>query len=246
MRSLAVVVLTLAATLSIADAKPRRPVATSHGKRVTHAKRVAIHGPIRGQSVGPPWDGQLRDAAQLMLGDGFRIRRPWRSYGTRATVDFVQHVVTDVREQFPDAHVLAIGDLSAKDGGRITEHRSHQSGRDADLGLVYKTQPAGFPDNFITATEDNLDCEATLALVLGFADTAHQDGGAQVMFLDYNVQGLLYDWAKDHDVDDAVLDRLFQYPHRGASGALVRHEPNHDNHLHVRFKCPHGDSACQS
>ena len=244
MRSLVVVIL-MFATTAAADAKTRHPATKSHGKQhVTHAKRVAVHGPIRGQSVGPPWQGQLRDAAQLVLGDGFKIRRPWRSYGTRATVDFVQHVVTDVREQFPDAHVFAIGDLSAKDGGRITEHRSHQSGRDADIGLIYKEQPAGFPTNFVSATAENLDCEATYALVTGFADTAHQDGGAQVMFLDYNVQGLLYRWAKEHDVDDAILDHLFQYPHRNAS-TLVRHEPNHDNHLHVRFKCPSGDSACQ-
>jgi hypothetical protein len=65
------------------------------------------------------------------------------------------------------------------------------------------------------------------------------------MFLDFKVQGLLYEWAKEHDVDEDVLDKLFQYPHRGASTGLVRHEPNHDNHLHVRFKCPNRDSACR-
>jgi hypothetical protein len=174
------------------------------------------------------------------------IRRPWRRYGTRTTVDYVLKVITDVRDQFPDAHVLAIGDISAEHGGQITEHHSHQSGRDVDIGLIYKHKPAGYPASFIPATEDNLDCEATYALLAGFAATHGEPGGAQVIFLDYDLQRLLYDWAKEHDVDPDVLDRTFQYPHgRGSSAGLVHHEPNHDNHMHVRFKCPRGDSACR-
>ncbi|HUJ62808.1 MAG TPA: penicillin-insensitive murein endopeptidase [Kofleriaceae bacterium] len=226
--------------MSTADARTHKPK-----RRVAHAKHVVIHGPIHGQSVGAPWHGELREAARLPDGDGYHIRRPWRAFGTRSTVDYVLRVITDFREQFPDAHVLAIGDLSAEHGGPITEHRSHQSGRDADIGLVYKHRPPGYPASFIPATEDNLDCAAELALIEGFAATEHEDGGVQIMFLDFKVQGILYRWAREHDVDTATLDHLFQYPHgRGTSEGLVRHEPNHDNHLHVRFKCPHGDSAC--
>ena len=76
-----------------------------------------------------------------------------------------------MREQFPDAHVLAVGDISQERGGQITQHRSHQSGRDVDIGLVYKHKPADFPENFVTATADNLDCEATYALLNEFAET---------------------------------------------------------------------------
>lgn len=237
MRSLAAAVLVLLAT-TVADARVHK----KHAKRVAHA----VHGPVRGQSLGAPWQGELRDAARLPEGDGYTLRRPWRAFGTRATVDFVERVITDVREQFPDAHVLAIGDLSAEHGGAITEHHSHQSGRDADIGLVYKSKPAGFPENFVSATADNLDCAATYALIAGFAETAREDGGAQVIFLDFKVQSLIYAWAKTAGIDDDVLDRTFQFPHgRGASAGLVRHEPNHDNHLHVRFRCPRGDTACR-
>ena len=206
---------------------------------------VAIRGPIRGQSVGAPWSGRLREPAQLPEGEGYHIRRPARSYGTRTTVDFVAAVVGDVREQFPDSHVLAIGDLSAESGGAITEHHSHQSGRDADIGLIYNERPAGYPESFIAATEANLDPAATFAIVDGFAATATSDGGAQVIFLDFAVQGILVHWAEDHGVDEDKLARMFQYPHRGASSGFVRHEPNHANHMHVRFTCPRGDSACR-
>ncbi|MDB4957975.1 MAG: Peptidoglycan-binding lysin domain protein [Myxococcales bacterium] len=246
MRLLVVAVCLVALTAS-ASARPHKRQLSHEKKRIAKAahRRFVIRGPLRGQSVGAPWSGSLRQAAQLETGEGYHIRRPSRSYGTRATVEFVTHVVNDVREQFPDTHVLAIGDLSAQTGGAITEHHSHQSGRDADIGLIYNAKPEGYPDSFVVATEANIDPAATLALVLGFAATAGADGGAQVMFLDFDVQGILYRWAKDHEVAEDRLGTLFQYPHRGASTGLVRHEPNHANHLHVRFKCPKLDSACR-
>lgn len=243
MKGLAIGVL-LFGFATTADARTKHHHIHARAVHITERVRPVVHGPIEGQSVGAPWDGWLRQPARLEAGDGYVIRRPWRAFGTRATVDFITRVISDVRDAFPDAHVLAIGDISAEHGGAITEHHSHQSGRDVDIGLVYNEKPRGYPENFINATQDNLDCEATFALVEGFADTAREDGGAQVMFLDFNVQGMLYRWAKEHDVDDGKLARLFQYPRRGQSVGLVRHEPNHANHLHVRFKCARGDTSC--
>jgi hypothetical protein len=242
MRRAALLLVVLASTS--AQARPHH--AKKHVANPTKHREVAVALPSVGQSIGAPWAGRLREPARLPDGDGYVIRRPWRAFGTATTVDHVEHVVTEWREQFPESHVLAIGDLSAEHGGAITEHHSHQSGRDADIGLVYNEKPRGYPENFIEATADNLDCEATFALVEGFAQTAKEDGGAQVMFLDFNVQGMLYRWAKDHDVDDAELERLFQYPHgRGSNAGLVHHEPNHSNHLHVRFRCARVDSSCE-
>jgi len=71
-------------------------------------------------------------------------------------------------------------------------------------------------------------------------------GAVQAIFVDYQVQGLLYDWAAARGVDERYLDRLFQYPEgKSAGDGLVRHEPHHDDHFHVRFKCPPGDQSCQ-
>jgi murein endopeptidase len=234
--------LVLLVTATTADAKPHKH---PHRDKPKHA-RTALHDPVRGQSIGAPWDGELRDAARLPDDDGYVIRRPLRAYGTRSTVEHVVAVIAEWRERFPHAHVLAIGDLSAQSGGPITEHHSHQSGRDIDIGLVYRSKPAAYPRSFVRATEDNLDMAATFALVSAFAATARDDGGAQVMFLDFDVQRLLYRWAIEHGVDRARLAKLFQFPNgRGANAGLVRHEPNHDNHVHVRFKCPAGDVACR-
>ena len=41
------------------------------------------------------------------------------------------------------------------------------------------------------------------------------------------------------------LDEIFQYPRgKGAAGGLVRHEPNHADHFHVRFRCAKADADC--
>ena len=238
MRTGVLVAVALFVTTS-ADARP-------HKRARKHSHRIAVHDPVRGQSIGAPWDGELRDATRLPENDGIFIRRPLRAFGTRATVERIEQAIAEWREQFPDAHVLAIGDLSAQHGGAITEHHSHQSGRDADIGLVYTTKPLAYPRSFVVATDDNLDRAATYALVSAFAATARDDGGVQVMFLDFEVQRMLYAWALDHGVSRAQLAKLFQFPHgRGAALGLVRHEPNHDNHVHVRFKCPSGDVACR-
>ena len=259
MRALAVAIglLAIAATAD-AKPKPRRASSTEKpekrsskhaakkAKRTAHSeareKRFEVKGPIHGQSVGAPWSGRLRDATELPAGDGYVIRRPWRAFGTKSTVEAIFHVIGRVREQFPDMHVLAIGDISAKEGGRISEHNSHQSGRDVDIGPVYYKKPRSYPDSFVVATEYNLDCEATYALVEEFAKT----GRVQMMFLDFRVQGLLVDWARANDIDEDHLRELFQFPHgRGSSEGMVRHEPNHQDHIHVRFRCPPGDTACR-
>ena len=186
----------------------------------------------RGQSFGQPWDGHLENATRLRFADGVFIRRPQRAFGTRTTVDHLRRAINDTLELFPRAHTLAMGDLSAREGGWLSEHHSHQTGRDADVGLFYKHKPEGYPAAFVHADEDNLDPGKTWALIKNLIRTADEDGGVQLIFL-------------DHHVSKRRLDRIFQYPHGlGAGAGIVRHEPNHDNHMHVRFKCAAADVEC--
>jgi murein endopeptidase len=228
--------------------------AAKRESRIGKKKRVAIatrkhreyRGPVVGQSLGAPWQGRLNEAAQLEQGDGWYLRRPYRAYGTSTTVEIVHRVLADIADRFPDIHDIAVGDISAERGGRISEHSSHQSGRDIDIGLIFLAKPAGYPDSFIAGTADNLDLEATFVLVEEFAKTTQESGGVQMIFLDFNLQGLLYNWALENGETEEYLAKLFQFPHgRGSSEGIVRHEPNHADHIHVRFRCPTGDSACR-
>lgn len=229
------------------DAKGRN----RKGKRVAHGTRrhrrfEMPRGPISGQSLGAPWAGRLHDAAELHPGAGFVIRRPWRAFGTTAMVATIEHIVTDVADRFFDTHAIAIGDLSAEHGGHISDHSSHQSGRDVDIGLIFTQKPAAYPYSFVAGNADNLDLEATYVLVDEFARTHADAGGVQIIFLDFKVQGLLYRWGLENGEDPVWLGKLFQFPHgRGESVGIVRHEPNHADHLHVRFQCPPNDALCR-
>lgn len=202
--------------------------------------------PIAGQSIGLPWRGRLQSAARLGYGEGYVLRRPHRTYGTRTTVAHVESALAELRHKFPRLHTLAVGDLSAANGGRISEHRSHQSGRDIDLGLCFHERPRGYPEHFVVATEKTLNAAATWALISALADTSELDGGLSMIFLDFNVQGMIYRWALAEGIDQERLDRIFQYPHgRGSGLGVVRHAPNHADHLHARFRCASDETGCR-
>jgi murein endopeptidase len=272
MRSL-VVAIGLLAFATHADAKPRRDKKTVAAKADSQSKnkgknkaskrsakkakkkrvalamrnrRFEIRGPVSGQSVGACWFGRLREPDKLAAGDGWYIRRPYRAFGTTTTIGYVERILLDIVDRFPDIHDIAIGDISAEQGGWISEHSSHQSGRDIDVGLVFTEKPAAYPESFVVGTAENLDIEATFVLVEELAKTAQETDGVHMIFLDFDVQRLLYDWALENGETEEYLAKLFQYPHgRGASAGIVRHEPHHADHLHARFRCPIGDSSCR-
>jgi hypothetical protein len=174
--------------------------------------------------------------AALPEGDGYHLRRASRGYGASHVVEHLQHAIAEVRALYPDVHTLAIGDLSAREGGKLGNHLSHQTGLDVDVGFYFTKVPSGYPDSFAAAS-DALDLEATWALLGAFARTSQLETGVSMIFLDYDVQARLYKWARSRGTPDDELAALFQYPRgRNELAGLVRHWPHHGDHMHVRFK----------
>jgi LysM repeat protein len=200
---------------------------------------------IIGQSVGRPSNGKLVNASVLPKGGAYYIRRPHRAYGTSHTVYHVRRAANAVRRRFPKLHKLAVGDLSVKKGGKITMHNSHQSGRDVDLGFYFKRKPKDYPEQFVVAQASNLEIKATWMLLETLGNTIDAPHGIERMYISYDTQKLIYDLARKAGVAKKKLDAMFQYPGgKDSLSGIVRHEPYHDDHVHVRFKCPQGDSTC--
>lgn len=222
------------------------------GNLIHPGQRLRVPGrsapPVRfveGQSVGRPTRGKLVDGAQLPRDPGYYRRHLDRIFAAQHVVDHLHRAIAATRALHPRAHRLAIGDLSRKEGGRLSGHKSHQSGRDVDLGLYFEHAPAGYPEEFVEAERGRLDEAATWDLVRELAATAAHPGGVDRIFLDYRVQGALYDAARAAGVGERQLEDIFQYPDgKYAKHGIVRHEPAHSDHLHVRFKCPEGDPIC--
>ncbi len=183
-----------------------------------------------------PATTQIQNEEVLPEGDGYHLRRASRAYGAGHVVEHLQHAIAEVRALYPEVHTLAIGDLSAREGGKLGNHLSHQTGLDVDVGFYFTRVPKGYPESFAAAS-DALDLEATWALLVAFAHTSELDTGVSMIFLDYDVQARLYRWAAKRGTPEDQLELLFQYP-RGKSelAGLVRHWPHHGDHMHVRFK----------
>ena len=190
---------------------------------------------LTGQSRGTPGHGWLHKPTQLPRSSHYYRRRPERTYATAHVVDHTLNAIHEARQSFPKAHRLAIGDLSDQDGGPLSGH-----------GFFYRKVPSEYPKEFADASEDNLDAATTWALLESFIRSAGQPGGVEKVFLDYEVQGWLYAAARKDGWSKSKLADVFQYPDgRYAKHGLVRHEPNHRDHLHVRFTCVPDDAACK-
>ncbi|MEZ4453923.1 MAG: penicillin-insensitive murein endopeptidase [Nannocystaceae bacterium] len=201
---------------------------------------------IKGQSVGKPHRGKLVKGTQLPTDRAYYIRRKARAWGADHVIHYTLAAINAVRRLYPKLHRLAIGDLSHEAGGALSGHRSHQSGRDVDLGLFYRARPSAYPKEFAPGSARNLHVAATWALVEAILATQKLPGGVEHIFLDYELQALLYKYAREHGVARTTLGDLFQYPHgKSKGGTLIQHVPAHHDHLHVRFRCPPADSKCE-
>ena len=178
--------------------------------------------------------GTLKIGVQLEPGKAYFIKRPHLSYGTSHSVKAIKAALSRYKQSKagkggPQVHV---GDISARGGGPLTGHMSHQKGVDVDIGLVLKGSDAN-ETRFRTGNNGNLDVARTWALIKAFVDNAD----VRAVFLDYNLQKLLYEHARKQKVSESTLDALFQYPRgKGRGFGIIRHWKGHRDHFHVRFK----------
>ncbi|WP_437278962.1 penicillin-insensitive murein endopeptidase [Sorangium sp. So ce375] len=145
---------------------------------------------LRG-SIGVPHHGVITDAVELPAqGAGYRLLRSnGARWGTAGLVAAVQRAAADVARARPGGEPLLVGDLSARYGGATRGHRSHRTGRDADL-LLYALTPDGRPvrsPGFVAFGPDGL-----ARISDGTADPAPSRPGApQYVRLDVEREWLL-------------------------------------------------------
>jgi penicillin-insensitive murein endopeptidase len=216
---------------------------------VSAAANVGAHqGPSR--SIGAPNAGRLENGVHVERSAIVRYVAAYdagdRRWGVRELVDAIDRGAREVRRRYPDA-VLGVGQLSQRTGGDIDRHRSHESGRDADLAffLVDSSGRAQVRDRFMTVRPDGT--------VVGDQGLRFDDGRNWTL-----VSALLSDpkaRVTHIFVATPLRTRLLAYGARvGASPELrtrvadvlmqPRHSLPHDDHFHVRIACPTTSPAC--
>jgi len=194
-------------------------------------------------SLGRPNRGGLFNGVQMPDGPLWHLEEPHNAWGTQETVDSIRRAIERVESDHPGSPPLHIGHISRKRGGWLRPHRSHQSGRDVDLGYYYQDGPRWYA----AATAQNLDRPRTWSLLMGLLT----QGNVEYVFITRDVQALLVEYAREQGFEEGWLAELFDsVPTRPgvrkgplAPQPLVRHRRGHHTHLHVRF---HSDAACET
>ncbi|MCC6217363.1 MAG: penicillin-insensitive murein endopeptidase [Polyangiaceae bacterium] len=181
-------------------------------------------------SLGRPNAGALRNGVQLPRDDPrLTLADPARTWGTGETIAALLLAVGEVHRQYPGAPPLHVGHVSAREGGPLRPHKSHQSGRDVDLGFYYVDGSRWYS----RATAENLDRARTWALLRALI----VGSDVELVLVDHSIQRLLEQHARESGEDSAWIEDLF----RGTPGVrppLFRHVAGHAGHLHVRFYSP--------
>ncbi len=227
-------------TLRAGNADPRRHVAV-----VRPAASLRF-----GKSVGSPTEGKLMGGAHLEEAPYLRILPSHAAgdvrWGVAPLVQAIDRAARTVRAKYPEA-VASVGHLSRPGGGEIDRHRSHESGRDADIAFYAHNRKGK------TLIPDAL--------------TQFGEGGAATHW-----KGAFFDEAKTWTfIQSLVSDpqarvthifiashlrrRLLEYAEKAGApaGARIRAasvmmQPTgslpHDDHFHVRVSCPGGQKGC--
>jgi penicillin-insensitive murein endopeptidase len=192
------------------------------------------------QSIGSYTAGCLSGAVSLPPnGTGYQLMRPTRSrsYGHPDLIRFIENLAQTSHLQ--NWGVLLIGDLGQARGGPTPSgHRSHQTGLDVDIWYLLSQQAA------IRSLEFNERETWSAPSVLAAQSDAIDNG----------------QWSPAHEkileaaARSPEVDRIFVNP--SVKRLLCARKPphdwlrkirpwwKHDDHFHVRLKCPLNDKNC--
>lgn len=204
-------------------------------------------------SMGSPNYGDLRNGVPLPIqGRGFvhnaRRRREAR-YGTREMVDALVSAAAVVARELPGGE-LTINDLGFETGGPISQHGSHQAGRDVDV-LFYLLDAEGSPRAGVGAPidpegrgtdyrdlavpDDDLALRIDLPRTWRFVQALIEDEDAalQRIFVVEHLRSMLLAHAQAIGAPAQAIERFGEM--------TCQPSAPHDDHFHFRFYCSDSD-----
>jgi len=257
---LAPLALALALTASgtgalAADAAPQKPKktvkvpakkssakkgSTKKGAAKKDAAKKGVKLPKGAVSIGAPNRGKLRGASKLSSSKSVEVRGGGHAYGLPDLVNVLRRAAAKVRKKHKGS-VLFVGDLSAKNGGPLFGHNSHQTGRDADVGFYMENEKGKHvnPHRFVAFGSDgrprggevvHFDDERNWA----FVEALLTDKKAEVryLFVSNGLRTRLLKFAAKKNVPKDLYTKAATTLMSPADVDV------HDDHFHVRIACP--------
>lgn len=200
---------------------------------------------VKAGPIGFNNEGTLVDAVALPeAGEGYihMYRESERFWGTSQLIKLIEETAADMESKYPGRDRLQIEDLSQKDGGDITGHASHENGLDADIGYyktdgiehdpTLKNQKYANPMVVKAKVIPNFDVERNWELM----KSLHRHGDVQKIFVDGLLKKSMCNYAK----------KMGEYSDNKLVLRSLRHQANHQDHLHVRLRCPKEAKKCKN
>lgn len=208
-------------------AEPPKPKAAA-SKKKTPAK-----------SVGAPSGGRLEGGAKITSSKYLQFL-PGRDkrWGLPQLVNMLERSAKRVAQKYPRS-VLRVGDLSREGGGDVLGHRSHESGRDADVAFYVMSREGRpeLPPDLVQFDEYGRGPnKLRFDVARNWTLVEHWLGDSQArvthIFVSAPLRDLLLTHAKQIGVSPSVRHHA----------ALTLMQPKdgmvHDDHFHVRVACP--------
>lgn len=212
---------------------------------LTLAPASAAAQPSASRSIGHPNRGRLSHPARVTETEHLVLLPSGHAFGTEELVGLITRSAARLAEVDPGPRLL-VGALSRASGGRLPPHSSHQSGRDADLGLFLtddEHRPVE-PDRFVTLEEGSacgrdrgrtfcLDGARTFRFLAALvADDAVE---VQWVLIAADLRELVLAAGRRLDPPPELLERVAEVTELRDGSA------SHRSHLHVRILCPEDD-----
>lgn len=203
---------------------------------------TALAAPV---PVGTHNDGHIIDAMALPeKGEGYvhMYHEDNRYWGTLQMVSMLQKAAADISKKHPARDRMQVEDISAEHGGDIDGHASHEIGLDADVGY-FKTNniehdPISTGEKYAPKMvingkiSKNFDLQRNWELVKAF----HRHGDVQKIFVDVTIKKELCKYSR----------KINEYSNNIEVLRSLRHQDNHQDHLHVRLRCPKDAKKCKN
>lgn len=201
------------------------------------------------QSLGFPDKGTLRNATSLLtkqLGLDtkafFEVVAPAsnRHYSTYEMADMIARMGKNLN--LNSNRKLYVGNISQKNGGKLSPHLSHQIGLDADLAYPAGTADVKFPLVVQTSTRKFYPASFSVARTFELLKFSFMQPDIKVdrIFADRTIKKALCEYAKNQGEfsgkDKAVVQSLFEN---------IDHVDGHGDHFHIRLKCSSYDPGCR-
>lgn len=226
----------------------RRRPSRSRGRRTSRSlpdPAMPANLPATGSvSIGRASAGRLHNGVQLTSSTHVHLKSSAdHHYGTEELVQLINDSVSSLNQEFPGSR-LVVGDLSQQGGGRFRPHRSHRSGRDADIGYLARrtdlsihplTRFLRFGRRGAAYGTPGVELDAARHWRLVALMLTHPTVQVQWIFTSRDIKNLLLDEANRVGAPAELrrrADRVLSHPRRGGT---------HRDHMHVRIYCPPND-----